>query len=224
MHNFHFPEKHPILWTCLCIGVVSLPQWLSGTWALFSDEPLAKVMARNLDMMEIPFSPNWVTVPLALAMFGYLAYALRNRPVEPSQRAAVPTATTSEQAKSAEQKRGPEDFQGAQRQIMNRLNNDDTQKKRMALLELREEGVALHQQRLFNPSEYDPWVQRFEDWHRRILEAAEALDPELRAMLSPLGELPAWNRGWAINADHRLAQNMIWETHQRLERYLDQTR
>lgn len=74
MHNFDFPEKHPIAWVCLCVGVVSLPQWLSGTWALFSDEPLAKVVARNLDMMEIPFSPYWITVPLGLLMFAFAFY------------------------------------------------------------------------------------------------------------------------------------------------------
>jgi hypothetical protein len=92
--------------------------------------------------------------------------------------------------------------------------------KRKVLLGLREEGVALHNQRIFNPSEYHPWVQRFEDWHVKILKAAEDVDPELRAMLSPLRNVQQWNKGWAISADHRLAQNMIWETLERLKKYL----
>jgi hypothetical protein len=79
MHKFEFPEKHPIVWTCLCVGTVGLPQWLSGTWALFSDEPLAVAVARSIKVNDIPFSPYWITVPIGLVMFGYLAYVL-NRP------------------------------------------------------------------------------------------------------------------------------------------------
>ena len=96
--------------------------------------------------------------------------------------------------------------------------------KRIKLLELREEGITLHHKRILTPAEYDPWHQQFENWHIRALEAADEVDPELRAILSPLGDFPAWNLGWPVNREHKMAQNMIWETQVRIMKYLDQTR
>lgn len=110
--------------------------------------------------------------------------------------------------------------QKSQQNATKTIRDSIMRQKRKVLLGLREEGVALHNQRIFNPSEYHPWVQRFEDWHVKILKAAEDVDPELRAMLSPLRNVQQWNKGWAISVDHRLAQNMIWETLERLEKYL----
>lgn len=91
---------------------------------------------------------------------------------------------------------------------------------RRELYELTLQGITLHNERIAM-HDHAGWDERFEQWRSRVLAAAAALDPEVRAMLSPSGALRRWNREWAINADHSLAQNMIWETQLRIRKYLD---
>ncbi len=58
------------------------PEWLSAIWSLFSNEPLAPLvykLAARLNMSPPEWSPYWFTVPMGLAMFGYLIYVLRTR-------------------------------------------------------------------------------------------------------------------------------------------------
>jgi hypothetical protein len=149
---------------------------------------------------DVRFVLILIAVGFGLSGMGFIGHALRKKFASSAQRVGFSTP------------------------VQNLSSLTDVQREnRLRLLELREEGVNLHNQRVLTPSDYRPWEQRFEEWHCRILEAANAVNPELRARLSPLRDLPQWDKGWAINRDHRLAQNMIWETLDRIEKYLDRT-
>lgn len=75
---FQFPAKHPYVSAVFVFIFIFLPQWLSGLWSLFSNEPLAVALKRWLDSMSIPsFSPYWVTASVGTVMFLWLIYELR---------------------------------------------------------------------------------------------------------------------------------------------------
>jgi hypothetical protein len=73
-----FPTRHPLLWTGLCFALVSFPAWVQSIWGLWSSEPLVPLVLDKLRKVELPvFSAYWVTIPLGLAMFGWLIYERR---------------------------------------------------------------------------------------------------------------------------------------------------
>jgi hypothetical protein len=62
------------------------------------------------------------------------------------------------------------------------------------LWKLREEGVALRNERLTDRSDQPAWIHRFDSWQSRTLDAAGEVSQSLRSDLSTLnetGELPA---------------------------------
>lgn len=76
--RFTFPERHPLWWTTICFVVWGFPQWLSATWSLVSDKPLADVIRPHLKSMSVPdISPYWITAPAGAVMFLWLIYELR---------------------------------------------------------------------------------------------------------------------------------------------------
>jgi len=68
-------EDHPLLLTGLSFLIVTLPQWISAVWGLWSTEPLAVVVQRRARAMNFStFSPYLITAPLGLLMFSLVLY------------------------------------------------------------------------------------------------------------------------------------------------------
>lgn len=75
-------QKHPWMGATFTFVVVTLPGWLSSVWSLFADEPLAIVVRRKAEALDLgTFSPYWITVPLGLVFYGVLFYFIRRRRV-----------------------------------------------------------------------------------------------------------------------------------------------
>ena len=74
-----FVTRHPFIWTSLSFAIGTLPQWVASIWSLYSKEPLVPYLGRRFGLT----TPKWwypylVTVPLAVAMFGYLLFQAMN--------------------------------------------------------------------------------------------------------------------------------------------------
>lgn len=67
---------HPWRWGITSFIFFTLPSAVSGAWSLYSNEPLFSVLNGTFKVMDISFSPYWITTPLGFLMFAYLIYAL----------------------------------------------------------------------------------------------------------------------------------------------------
>ena len=76
------PAKHPIWWAIGSVGVISVPQWFSAVWALFSPQPAVPTIwgaLRRIGITLPAFSAYWITVPLGCLMFGWLMLELKKQ-------------------------------------------------------------------------------------------------------------------------------------------------
>ncbi len=93
----NFPAKWPRLWLCLCLVIGAFPPWLSGTWALYSSEPLLIIITRNIPGMTIPdpsFSPLWITTPISILLLLWLWYSIKIEYVATKQVFSPASSTT----------------------------------------------------------------------------------------------------------------------------------
>jgi hypothetical protein len=66
-------KKHPVKWSIAGFLFITLPQWLSGTWALFCSTPLFQwLQSKGIKMPS--FSLSWITVPVGFLLLGYVAW------------------------------------------------------------------------------------------------------------------------------------------------------
>ena len=75
-----FARSHRYALTAFCFVFGSFPQWIGAVWGLFSSRPLAIVLEEKVKGVSIPtFSGNWITIPIALAMFILVLWAQRGQ-------------------------------------------------------------------------------------------------------------------------------------------------
>jgi hypothetical protein len=85
-------RKHPFKWAFAGFVVITLPQWLSGTWALFSSVPLFQWLRQNgIRMPTFSFSLSWITFPVGFVFLAYIAWQsiLQRRELKKSLSSAI---------------------------------------------------------------------------------------------------------------------------------------
>lgn len=91
--------KRPYLWVCAAFICGTLLPSVSGIWALYSSEPLLRVINRNLvaiSLPEIPFSPLWVTTPIAVILLFWVWYSVRHESSDAQPVKKMPEMTPAE--------------------------------------------------------------------------------------------------------------------------------
>jgi hypothetical protein len=71
--------------------------------------------------------------------------------------------------------------------LKTKLNNRQARQSAMARLwALRDEGVAMRNQKVVGANAAVEWIKQFENWHRRVLAEARTISPNLHALLATL--------------------------------------
>jgi len=91
--------------------------------------------------------------------------------------------------------------------------------KRKVLWDLREEGVVLRNE-IIRPDQHLEWHNKYENWHTRVISAANDLNPELGAWLKTLDKFMPWDFGTGASPAHKKEQAMLTEVLDRLEKHL----
>jgi hypothetical protein len=74
-----FLARNWLACTVVAIVFIWLPEMVSNIWGLFYSEPIFAALGKRLGEMNLPsFSPYWITVPISVAMFAYIAYLKRS--------------------------------------------------------------------------------------------------------------------------------------------------
>lgn len=76
----NFTKKHPYISGVISFAIITIPQWLSAVWAIFTDKPLAEFISERFSVLTFTtFDIYWITTPVALSLFSWIIYEVRNQ-------------------------------------------------------------------------------------------------------------------------------------------------
>lgn len=86
-------RKRPVITSLITVTsfiFITLPEWGSSVWALFSSEPFFPFLAKKMNTLGLDFSLYWITTPIAFVMLTAILYLLvkgrRDLPVVKGER------------------------------------------------------------------------------------------------------------------------------------------